>query len=411
MGDFMNGLVLQGGGAKGSYHIGVWKALRELNIEIHAVTGTSIGALNGVMIAQGKFDEVYDLWYNIEPSNLFNIESKLYKKFLEFEMDSDSFSIYFKYLVKMFKEGGLDISPLKELIDRMVDEDLVRKSEIDFGLVTVDLTDLEPHELFVKDIPEGKLNQYLLGSSHLPIFKMDKVDGKILLDGMFYDNQPVRLMLEKTGIDTLIIVENKGIGIHHKADLSEINTFRIKPSGDLGKTLDLTKDQARTNLQMGYFDTLRVFNGYCGSKYYIQDFNEESILESIYHLDFDRINTVAEILGLKAITSRREIFEKVIPEIAKMLKIPDEDDYKSLFVTVLETVAEYFSIERYRVYEINELIEIVKSVLLKDEEKVINENRRFIKKILKQGNIIIGNLKNEVVVEVMAAILIDKRSL
>ncbi len=411
MGDIMNGLVLQGGGAKGAYHIGVWKALRELNVEIHAVTGTSIGALNGVMIAQGKFDEVYDLWYNIEPSNLFNIESKLYKKFLEFEMDSNSFSVYFKYLVKMFKEGGLDISPLKELIDKMVDEDLVRKSKIDFGLVTVDLTDLEPHELFVKDIPEGKLKEFLLGSSHLPIFKMDKVDGKILLDGMFYDNQPVKLILEKAGIDTLIIVENKGIGMHQKVDLSDIKTYRIKPSDDLGKTLDLTKVQARNNLQMGYFDTLRVFKGYSGSKYYIEDYNEEDILENIYHLDFHRINRVAEILGLKAITSKREIFEKVIPEIAKMLKIPDEDDYKSLFVTVLETVAEYFSIERYEVYKIYDLIEIIKEVLLKDEERVIHENRKFIDKILKQGNIIIGNLKNEVVVEVMSAILIDKRSI
>ncbi len=41
----MIGLVLQGGGAKGGYHIGVWKALRELDIEIGAVTGTSVGAL------------------------------------------------------------------------------------------------------------------------------------------------------------------------------------------------------------------------------------------------------------------------------------------------------------------------------------------------------------------------------
>lgn len=39
----MYGVVLQGGGTKGSYHIGVWKALRELGIEIGAVTGTSIG--------------------------------------------------------------------------------------------------------------------------------------------------------------------------------------------------------------------------------------------------------------------------------------------------------------------------------------------------------------------------------
>ena len=50
----MYGLVLEGGGARGSYQIGVYKALLEMNIPIKAVTGTSVGALNGALIAQGK---------------------------------------------------------------------------------------------------------------------------------------------------------------------------------------------------------------------------------------------------------------------------------------------------------------------------------------------------------------------
>ena len=40
------GLVLAGGGTKGAYEVGVWKALKELNINITAIAGTSIGALN-----------------------------------------------------------------------------------------------------------------------------------------------------------------------------------------------------------------------------------------------------------------------------------------------------------------------------------------------------------------------------
>ena len=40
-------LVLGGGGSRGAYEIGVWKALNELNIHADIVTGTSIGALNG----------------------------------------------------------------------------------------------------------------------------------------------------------------------------------------------------------------------------------------------------------------------------------------------------------------------------------------------------------------------------
>ncbi len=68
----MYGVVLQGGGTKGSYHIGVWKALRELGIEIGAVTGTSIGgALNGgAFIAQNMYDEALKVWENINSMTL-----------------------------------------------------------------------------------------------------------------------------------------------------------------------------------------------------------------------------------------------------------------------------------------------------------------------------------------------------
>ena len=48
-------VVLAGGGSRGAYQIGVWKALRELGIEYQLVTGTSVGALNGVLMVQGDF--------------------------------------------------------------------------------------------------------------------------------------------------------------------------------------------------------------------------------------------------------------------------------------------------------------------------------------------------------------------
>jgi len=47
----MLGLVLEGGGAKSSYEIGVCIALKELHIEIDEVVGTSIDVINGVMIS------------------------------------------------------------------------------------------------------------------------------------------------------------------------------------------------------------------------------------------------------------------------------------------------------------------------------------------------------------------------
>ena len=69
----MYGLVLEGGGAKGAYHIGVSKALVEIGIEIGGVAGTSVGALNGAMIVQGELDKAYEVWQNINPSQIMNL--------------------------------------------------------------------------------------------------------------------------------------------------------------------------------------------------------------------------------------------------------------------------------------------------------------------------------------------------
>ena len=60
----MKGLVLEGGGTKGAYQIGAYKALRDLGIEFQGVAGTSIGALNGAYIIQNDIEDttVLDLF-------------------------------------------------------------------------------------------------------------------------------------------------------------------------------------------------------------------------------------------------------------------------------------------------------------------------------------------------------------
>ena len=72
----MIGLVLEGGGAKGAYHIGVFRALDELNIGLDGVVGTSIGAINGAMIAQGDGPRAWEIWAQIRSSDIFNIRAE-----------------------------------------------------------------------------------------------------------------------------------------------------------------------------------------------------------------------------------------------------------------------------------------------------------------------------------------------
>ena len=67
----MKALVLSGGGSKGSYQIGVWKALKKLHIKFDIVTGTSVGALNGALITQKSYFKAINLWKKINLKLLF----------------------------------------------------------------------------------------------------------------------------------------------------------------------------------------------------------------------------------------------------------------------------------------------------------------------------------------------------
>ena len=60
------GLVLEGGGSKGAYQVGVLKALLENGYRFDAVTGTSIGALNGAIPAQEGPDTLEEIWRGVK---------------------------------------------------------------------------------------------------------------------------------------------------------------------------------------------------------------------------------------------------------------------------------------------------------------------------------------------------------
>ena len=71
------GLVFAGGGVRGAYHIGMWKALNEMKIDVCAVSGTSIGAINGALFVQGMLETAEKLWNDIELSDIVTLPPEL----------------------------------------------------------------------------------------------------------------------------------------------------------------------------------------------------------------------------------------------------------------------------------------------------------------------------------------------
>ena len=133
----MKGLVLSGGGTKGAYQFGAYKALKELGIEFDGVAGTSIGALNGAFIVQDDFKNMEDIWLNKDYKSFMDIEENFYEKYKNIAMKPKNINAILELINKVRKNEGIDITPLRNLLKENIDEQKIRNSSKDFGLVTV----------------------------------------------------------------------------------------------------------------------------------------------------------------------------------------------------------------------------------------------------------------------------------
>lgn len=355
------GLVLSGGGGKGGYHIGVWKALREMDINITAVTGTSVGSLIGAMVVMDSYDQAYDMWTNLHYSTILDIDEALYDSMLKTSksLSLESLNRVIRNGVQLREQKGLDITPLKQLIDANVDEDLFRNSSIDYGLVTVSLTDRKALELFKDDIPKGKLKDYLLASSFLPGFSPTLLDGKHFIDGGFHDIMPINMML-KEPVDRIIAVDIGGIGRRRIPKNPDCEITIILPSGTIASTMEFDATQSRRDIQMGYMDTLKAFGRVSGLAYYIENLPTDiAIMNYLNKLSQAYINKLCQILKLSPLTNRRMVYEQLVPQIAKLFDCNHDADYTELLLNVIEYMANHYQIERLRKYTFNELMYIV----------------------------------------------------
>ena len=128
------GLVLAGGGCKGVYQIGVWRALREMCVSITAVVGTSVGAMNGALVALDRYDDAVTLWLDMSIEKGFALPEPL-------RVPDNLFHVKNADIVvkELFHSRGLDMSPLRRRFEELVTEDALRASPVEYGLVTFEV--------------------------------------------------------------------------------------------------------------------------------------------------------------------------------------------------------------------------------------------------------------------------------
>lgn len=304
-----NALILGGGGSRGAYQIGVWKALTEEDWPIDIVCGTSVGALNSALIAQGDYPLAEYLWLSLRTKDVLAVEVD--EEAAEYKQIFQAFQNYLKGGPPLIGDIGLDTAGLRELMVNHLDEEKIRASGKQMGLVTVKWGDgptLVPRVMFLEDIPQGRLFDYLMGSASLyPAMKSYLIDGDKYIDGGYHDALPINMGFE-AGAGFVLAVDINGPGRLHMPNLRPDQDLMVVGSPwPLGPMLLFENHWIARNMRLGYLDAKKAFGHYygCFFTFMAQHFplighkraacngiaallDQGGRVETIYHNAFDR---------------------------------------------------------------------------------------------------------------------------
>ena len=318
----MYGLVFAGGGVRGAYQIGVWKAINELKIKVSAVTGASIGAINAALFAQKSFRLADKLWRDISIGDVIALAD-------DTGCSENLFDI--KNLISLSKDfcksGGFDMTPLRNLLNKIIDEDKIRKSPIMFGCTAYSLTEHSENNVFISDIPHGKLVDYLMASSG--ILSVRKISGESFTDGGASNNMPVDMLIEK-GYTDIITVDVQGAGIYKSINTAGCNIIGIKCREAMTGLMDFNSEGIEKSIAQGYLDCMKVFGRLQGSNYYIKPFKTELSGEIL-----SGIETAASAFGIDCL--KAYTLDWLIAETMKAYKKADKsaDGQKSKIPAII----------------------------------------------------------------------------
>jgi NTE family protein len=240
------GLVLSGGGGKGAYQVGVWRALCELgwDTRIKAISGASVGALNAVLLSSVSEPRAEVIWKSITPL-----------QFLDIDLPLQGDGIFSREGLTQLIQANLDLSRIKDNpVDLYAD---TSQLEEDGHYIT------RYYHLNEKNAME--IQQILLASSAIPVaYSSVTIDGRPQRDGGYTTPYPVK-PLRDLGLKKILVVAMSLTDFDPRF-YPDLDFTVIKPSRDIGYLLDGTLDfsakGAQFRMELGYYDALRTLRAY-----------------------------------------------------------------------------------------------------------------------------------------------------
>ncbi len=353
----VNALVLAGGGSKGAYQIGAIKALKKLGYNFDIVTGTSIGALNGCMVAQDDYEELYKLWDNIKLNDVVSGIKEINFNFEEIVNNKNMILSFFK---KYIQDSGADISPFKKMVETLFDAKKLKKSKIDFFAVAVSYPNLKPVFIDKKMMLEKGVDYLISSASCFPAFPIHKFENQSFIDGGYFDNLPINLALSN-GANNIIVIDLNS-NVTHPRYLQTKFVEYIFPRFELGSFLDFDREVIDRNIRYGFNDVYKKFGMYDGFKYTFKKFENPTFFSEFYILflkiepNFNKNNNLNDDSNLtkyfmnkqhKTFLDVDDLNYGVIDEIMEILDMKKDEvyDYFEIENIILDTFKKGFDKE------------------------------------------------------------------
>ena len=271
------GLVLSGGGGKGAYQIGILKAMGELGLldKVAAVAGSSIGALNAVLLAQRNVDKMQQVWKELSYVQIFSdkktqedgIETiiQMFGNIAEF-LESATLE---EYLMTGGTDGICSRDGLMDIIERQIDFDLVRAFPAEIYVTIAKMEQGVPVAEYhtLRDKSDEEIKTLLSASWALPVI-YDAVEwkGSFYRDGGIADNAPAKPLRDRGLKHIITIRHTKGDVVLPKYDADAEQEIVIRPSHSVGDfidgTIDFSHDNILYRMALGYRDGLCIFQEY-----------------------------------------------------------------------------------------------------------------------------------------------------
>ena len=257
------GLVLAGGGGKGAYELGVWKALDELKLTkyITVFSGTSIGAFNSVLFAMNDMKKADELWEEVTMDKLVPIsKSELIKRGIGLYIGGKNLQLAKKFLNYKLEHGAIANDGAIEVVEKYLDFNKIKENNKICYAACTKLSDFSAKYFKINDFDEETGKKIVLASASLPlIYDCTEVLGEKYIDGGIADNIPIQPVYGENCNIRIVVLLSKEAQVdrtlYPNSKLIVISPENLDENTITG-TLNLNTDAKRIRIIEGYNDTI-----------------------------------------------------------------------------------------------------------------------------------------------------------